>query len=337
LFLRQNACEFDIKKTYVCKTMNQSFYETLGVSKNAGESDIKKAYRSLSLKYHPDRNQSSEASEKIRKINEAYDILGDHSKRKHYDMEQQFGGNTMFDFQNSGGVPPPMNELFEMLFQMPTMNKANMPDIHVFRDDSDGMHFPQNKGNPFFRNFQTSTKVTPPTPIQKNLVISYEQAYYGCNIPIEVNRELFVGDTKIDEEETLYVSIPSGIDDNEIITLKGRGNMNVNQFQGDIKVTIKLERNTTFIRNGLDIIYKKTISLKESLCGFSIEIQHLNGKMLSLNNRTNKAIVSPHFRKVVPNLGFERENSKGNLIIEFDVKFPETLTEEQIQILDKCL
>ena len=113
--------------------------------------------------------------------------------------------------------------------------------------------------------------------------------------------------------------------------------MNVNQFQGDIKVTIKLERNTTFIRNGLDIIYKKTISLKESLCGFSIEIQHLNGKMLSLNNRTNKAIVSPHFRKVVPNLGFERENSKGNLIIEFDVKFPETLTEEQIQILDKCL
>jgi DnaJ-class molecular chaperone len=319
--------------------MNHSLYETLGISKNAGASDIKKAYRTLSFKFHPDRNQSSEAVDKIREINEAYDILGDQNKRTHYDLEQKLGGGHMFDFQNMGrGGPPPMSDLFEMLFQqMPNMNQSNMQDNHMFRDDSSERPFTRNMENPFVGLFQTSTKVSPPTPIQTILVISYEQAYHGCKLPIEINRELFIGDTKIREEETVYVSILSGIDENEIITLKGRGNVNKKDVRGDVKVTIKLENHTDFVRNGLDLIYTKTITLKEALCGFSVEFQHINGKTLSLNNKTNRAIIYPQFRKIVPNLGFERENSKGNLIIVFDVKFPETFTDEQMQIMDKIL
>ena len=81
--------------------MSNSLYSTLGVSKNANESEIKRAYRALSLKYHPDRNNTNEAESKIREINEAYDVLGDSSKRKLYDMEKQMGGN-LFDFQNTG-------------------------------------------------------------------------------------------------------------------------------------------------------------------------------------------------------------------------------------------
>lgn len=319
--------------------MEHSHYQTLGISKNAGDSDIKKAYRSLSFKYHPDRNQTSEAVSKIREINDAYDILGDQTKRKQYDLEQKLGMGHMFDFQNGGrGGPPPMSDLFEMLFQqMPPMDQSNMPDIAMFRDDSGESPFIQNNGNPFVRLFQTGTKVPPPTPIQTTMVITYEQAYHGCKLPIEINRELFIGDTKIYEEETVYVSIAAGIDENEIITLKERGNVNKKDVRGDVKVNIKLEKRSDFVRNGLDLIYTKTISLKEALCGFSVEFQHINGKMLSLNNKTNRAIVYPQFRKIVPNLGFERENSKGSLIIVFDVKFPETLTDEQIQIMDRIL
>lgn len=326
-----------IKKLFVCKTMNHSLYETLGVLKNASESDIKRAYRSMSLKYHPDRNQTSEAAEKMRNINEAYDVLGDSTKRKRYDMEQQIGDSNIFDFQHRGGVPPPMSELFEMLFQIPSMHTNERPEIHIFRDGPGGMRAPPNGGNSMFRQFQSNTTVTPPVPIQTAITISYEQAYAGCSLPIEIDRELVIGDSKIRETETLYVSIPQGIDENEIITLKEKGNVNKNQVKGDIKVVIKLENRTAFVRNGLDIIFKKVITLKESLCGFSFEIQHLNGKTFSLNNKTNKAIVHPHFRKVVPNLGFVRENKMGNLVIEFDVKFPETLTEAQTQKLEQIL
>ena len=76
-------------------------YEVLGVSKDAKETEIKKAYRSLSLKYHPDRNSSEEAITKIQEINEAYEILSDESKRNHYDMEQA-GGIPGFGM---GGMP----------------------------------------------------------------------------------------------------------------------------------------------------------------------------------------------------------------------------------------
>jgi DnaJ-class molecular chaperone len=319
--------------------MSNTLYATLGVSKNANESEIKRAYRALSLKYHPDRNNTNEAENKIREINEAYDILGDSSKRKHYDMEQQMGGN-LFDFQNTG-VPPHMNDLFEMLFKIPTMNGSEMPEIHIFQDNMPGGGgglFKNPMANPFMQ-FQKNVSSTPstPSPIHIVLPITFMQAFQGSSLPVEIQREIYIGDVKIHEEETIYVTVPPGIDENEIITISGKGNVNSSNIKGDVKIAIKLIDDPIFTRKGLDLIFKKTISLKESLCGFSIDINHLNGKILSLNNQTNRAVVSPNFRKTVPNLGFERGPCKGSLIIEFDVKFPDRLSEEQIQVLDRVL
>jgi DnaJ family protein B protein 4 len=317
--------------------MENDLYKTLGVSKNASDAEIKRAYRSLSLKYHPDRNPSPEAHEKIRIINDAYDVLSDTSKRKRYDMEQQLGPQ-FFDFPGNGGAPPPMSDLFEMLFQMHPPSPHDMPEIHIFQaGDLPQNLFSKSMNHPLFKQFQDTTLFNTPKAVQKTLTISYLQAYQGCNLPIEIERELYVGDTNICEEETLYVSIPPGIDENEIITLKEKGNVNKRNKKGDVKVNIKLEPHPQFQRKGLDLIYKKQVSLKEALCGFTFEIEHLNGKLLSLNNKKNRAIIAPQFRKSVPNLGFERENSKGALIIEFDVLFPTSLKEEQIQILEKVL
>jgi DnaJ-class molecular chaperone len=318
--------------------MSKSHYKTLGISNSATEPEIKRAYRNLSLKYHPDRNHSIEAESKIREINEAYDILGDSSKRKQYDMGEQMGGN-LFDFQNTGGMPP-MNDLFEMLFQIPTMNGSEMPEIHIFQEGggmSGGGRFRNPIANPFKQFQAKSSVIPPPTPIHISLPITYIQAFQGSSLPIEVQRELYIDDMKIHEEETLYITIPPGIDDNEIITISGKGNVNTSNIKGDVKISVKLIDDPVFSRRGLDLIFKKTISLKESLCGFSIDINHLNGKVISLNNKTNRAIVSPRLRKTVPNLGFERGPSKGALIIEFDVKFPDQLSEEQIKVLDGVL
>jgi DnaJ-class molecular chaperone len=138
------------------------------------------------------------------------------------------------------------------------------------------------------------------------------------------------------EKETVYVTIPAGIDENETMTLDGKGHI-VNDFRGDVKLEFQIENNTIFKRQGQDIVYTREISLKESLCGFSIEIQHLSGKMLNMNNIQNPTVVTPGYKKTVPHLGFQKGGHTGNLVIEFSVKFPDTLTEEQINVLRNIL
>ena len=85
-------------------------YQTLGVSENASESEIKKAYRGLSLKYHPDKNNSSEAEKKMHEINDAYSILGDKEKKSQYDNQRKFqGGGANNDFGD-------INNMFHSFF-----------------------------------------------------------------------------------------------------------------------------------------------------------------------------------------------------------------------------
>ena len=134
----------------------------------------------------------------------------------------------------------------------------------------------------------------------------------------------------------MYVTVPKGIDENEIILLKDKGNVMNEQCKGDIKVFIKIMNNTDIKRNGLDLIYNKTISLKEALCGFTFEIKFINGKVYTLNN-TSGNIICPEYRKIIPNMGLSRENHTGNLIVIFHVEFPEKLTNEQIKILNEIM
>ena len=142
---------------------------------------------------------------------------------------------------------------------------------------------------------------------------------------------------KITELETFYLTIPQGIDNNEVIIVRDRGHVLNEEIKGDLKFIITVENNSCFIRQGLDIIYKKTISLKESLCGFTFDLKHLNGQNISLNNNTNITIIKPNYKKLIPNLGFIRDNNTGNMIIDFEIEFPDTLKEEQIKSLSEIL
>jgi len=86
----------------------------------------------------------------------------------------------------------------------------------------------------------------------------------------------------------------------------------------------------------LYLLYEKNISLKEALCGFTFEIKFINGKVYTLNNNSGN-IISPEYRKIIPNMGITRENHTGNLIVIFHVEFPEKLTNEQIKNLADVL
>jgi DnaJ family protein B protein 4 len=297
----------------------QSFYEILGVKSDASETEIKKAYRTLSLKYHPDRNPSDEARVLFPKINEAYEILSDPSKRKQHDME--LNGTAGIFMDGGGGNMDEINNLFNMMFGhgMPGQGIPGFPGIHIFHG-----------GNPhhFHNVFQSMQK---PQPIVMQVKINIEAAYTGCSIPVEIERWVMDGDIKKSENETIYVPIHAGIDDNEIILLKDKGNSLNDNFKGDVKLIIQIENNSIFKRQGLDLIYTHKLSLKDCLCGFTFEMKHLNGQTFTISNITNRSVIAPNSRRAIPNLGMTRDNAKGSLIIEFDVQFPSSITDEQCE------
>ena len=318
-----------------------SYYEVLEVNKKASDGEIKRAYREKSLHYHPDRNPSLDASDKMQQINEAYDVLSDKSKRRQYDLEQKLGDNPFSFFSQAAGMPfthgptldesqHEIDELFSTLFgniMNQNMGGQDIPNVRIFHGGIQPEHL--------FR--KTTNQYSKPEPLTIPLTITLEQAYYGCTIPVNIERWIMIGDTKINEEETTYVNIYEGIDDNEIITIEQKGNVTSEQVKGDVKIAVHIENNSLFQRSGLDLLYSKTISLKEALCGFSFDLEHINNKKLAFNNKSNINVIKPNYRKKIPNMGMKRKNNIGNLIVTFQIDFPEKLTTEQQETLTNIL
>jgi DnaJ-class molecular chaperone len=313
--------------------MSENFYKILGVDEKSSKKEIQKAYRSLQMKFHPDKNQGSqEAISMTQKLNEAYETLGDEQKREEYDMTRN---NPFFKHGSSGGgMEVPIDEIFSTLFGMNPfgggMGGMGMGGMGMGGFPGAKVHFFQ--GGPM--NFQQSLQK--PTPILKTINIKISQVLTGATIPLEIERWLMEHGIKIFEKETIYVSVPKGIDDGELIILRDKGNILNEQCKGDLKIFVKVENDSIFNRSGLDLILEKNITLKESLCGFSFEITYINGKSYTLNNNPGN-IISPGFRKIIPNLGLERDEHKGNMVIIFNVLFPEKITEEQIKKIKETL
>jgi DnaJ family protein A protein 2 len=141
---------------------------------------------------------------------------------------------------------------------------------------------------------------------------------------------------KKEETETIYVPVPKGVDDNELIILPGKGNALSQTNIGDVKVFIKIINDTGFIRNGLDLILNKTITLKEALCGFSFDLKYIDGRTFKITNGSGN-IITNNYNKVIPKMGLTRDEHIGNLIINFTVEFPTDLTPEQVEELGKIL
>lgn len=335
MFSKKNQYKHIARILYIRTMSKPNFYEVLGVSNEAGDGEIKKAYRSLSLKYHPDRNPSEEAKSKILWINEAYEVLSDPGKRNQYDMELKFGGQMPpgfgggpFTHMNSMDGFGDINNLFNMMFGggmpggMPGGGGPG-PEIRFFHGGMPGM-----PGQPMF--------MQRPEPIQKNVQITLQQSYSGVSIPLDIERIILQGNMRTTENETIYVTIPPGIDENEIVVLPDKGNI-IHDMRSEIRICMKITNSTEFQRKGLDLIYKKKITLKEALCGFSFELEHINGKRMCLNNTSNPTIIKPNYKKIVPSLGMNREGATGSLIIQFEVEFPDSLTPEQVEQLNGIL
>jgi len=337
-----------------------SFYEALNIPETATADEIKKSYRRLSMMYHPDKNgNSQESTEKFQKISEAYEVLGNPEKKQDYDMTHnnpffkmmsqgmnmnmgQSMGQSMGQNMHMGQTMHPVDELFSSLFGMPFMSSSASgmgpdiqvmgsglgPNIRVFQNGRP-VHV-QSFGQGFGQG--TSFAQSKPNPIVKNINVPIDKILTGTTIPVDVERWMIENGLKVYEKETVYVNVPKGIDEGELILLKDKGNILSENNKGDIKVFVKIENNTEFIRKGLDLILNKTITVKEGLCGFSFELKYITGKVYTITNNSGN-IISHGYQKMIPNMGLTRDDHTGSLLIIFDVKFPEKLSEETIDAL----
>ena len=333
-------------------------YETLGVPKTASEKEIKQAFRALSMKFHPDKVKSKsveeqeEANRKMQEINSANDILSDQENRKMYDMElaNPFGpGGSPFGPGGSpfgpGGSPfgPGVNIHFAQGSPFGPGGSPFGPGGSPFGQGADifemlfGQGGVEMNGIPGMPGMFFQRHIQKPQPIVKDINITLKQVYTGTPVQFEIERWIQEGDLKINENETITVNIPQGIDEGESILLQGSGNIiNVGgkTVKGDIQLNIHISNETEFKRLKNDLFYKKTITLKEALCGFKFKIDHLNGNNLGLNVNI---VLFTGAKQVFKNLGMIREGITGNLILEFEVKFPETLTPEQKEAISNIL
>ena len=287
--------------------MTTDLYSILEIPKDASEQDIKKAYRKLSLQYHPDRNSSPDADEKIRKINEAYETLSNAEKRRMYDLGPQpdiFPGFPGGAFHFSNGRHD-INSMFNSFFN----GGGGMPGIHVFQN-----------------GFHHSMPVMKPQPILHKMNISLEQAYRGCSIDMRINRTISRGLSVSNETDNFNFSSDS------FFSITDRLCEN---FKGDVHIAINIENKPPFKLHGKNLIYLKTLSLKESLCGCSFDILHPSGNSIKIEETS---VSRPGHNKVYNGLGMRREGqSPGDMVIEFSVIFPESLTTEQVTSLTEIL
>ena len=307
-------------------------YGILGIKNTASKEEIKKAYRKASLKHHPDRGGNAE---EFKKVNRAYEVLSDPMKKRDYDFKKNsnfYGGNSNIFNNDVDAQSDSIPDLFKMFFGgMPMgMNQDMFSNI-----EKNATFF----GSPNFRVYKNGREVfsnrkVKPAEITKSIEITLEAAYQGVNYPIEIERYILDNNMKRFEKETVYIDIPRGIDTNEIIKIENKGNINSDGLQGDVKIYVTVKNEMDVERLGLNLIYKKTISLKEALTGFSFELKHLNGKKYSINN---SSIIKPGYESVINNMGMIRGEKMGNLIIKFDVDFPKNLSDEQKEKLKNIL
>ena len=297
------------------------YYKILEVEKTATNDEIKKKFRKLSLVHHPDKGGNIN---KFKLINEAYQVIGDEQKRKQYDNEKKFGG--IGGMGGMGGIP---EDILKQMFGS-QINVGMGPF---------GFNFSNMKPNvQFYKNGQrvNMEQLQKPQKITQTLTISIEEAYAGCSKPIEIERWIRdTNNTRRIEKERIYVDIIAGIDDGETIVLQNKGNIYSEENKGDVCILIKVLNDSELKRDGLNLIIERTLTLKESLCGFSFSFKHLNNKEYIINNVDS--IIKPTYKKMIQELGMKRGDKMGNLIIIFNIEFPNRLTEKQIEVLKETL
>lgn len=300
--------------------MAKSLYETLGVSESASAAEIKKAYRTLAKKYHPDMNKSPEAEEKFKEINAAYEVLGDEEKKAQYDTygDSMFGGQNFHDFARGQGAGVDINEILRQMF--------SQGGAGGFGGAGFGGGFEQGGFSNFggFGGHQAGFG-EPDLDLNANLAIDFNTAILGGTKNVSINNESF------------DIKIPEGISDGQKIRAKGKGKQAQGFPRGDLIITLKVQESNEYQREGDDLIKAFDIPLKTAMFGGKVEIPTLT-KNITLKVPQNTK-QNQKFR--VKELGALNRKTKqrGSLYLKANIVIPklDTLDEAFVKELEEKL
>lgn len=345
--------------------MGKDYYKILGIPSGANEDEIKKAYRKMALKYHPDKNKDANAEDKFKEIAEAYDVLSDPKKRAVYDQYGEEGlktgggstGNTGNSFHYTfhgdphatfasffGGSNP-----FDIFFGSGRTRMANgfdHEDMDIEDDDDDPFNnfgrFGFNGVNGFHRRhpdqLHNRRKVQDP-PVIHELKVSLEEIYHGCTKRMKITRRRLNPDgrTVRSEDKILNVVIKKGWKEGTKITFPKEGDATSENIPADIVFLLKDKPHAHFKRDGSNIVYTAKITLKEALCGCTVNIPTIDGRVIPL---PCSDVIKPGTVKRLRGEGLpfpKVPTQRGDLIVEFQVRFPDRIPPPTRELLKQHL
>ncbi|MDA8088938.1 MAG: molecular chaperone DnaJ [Nitrospiraceae bacterium] len=344
----------------------KDYYELLGVSKNASQEELKKAYRQLALKHHPDRNHGNkEAEEKFKEINEAYSCLGDPGKRNEYDSTGQCGtGPNSGGFGAGGFGATGFGDIFEDIFgeffgaafggggrgPRPERGQDLRYDIDIDLEAAASgrkasVKIPRNVNCGECRGTGSATGQTTLCPECKGTGhVRYQQGFFsvsracgkcrGTGRIIQKPCEKCRGTGKVRVERELTITIPAGVEDGMRFRVTGEGESGANGGPpGDLYVVISINEHPQFRRDGDDIICEEPISFAQAALGVDLEIKTLWGdEKLHVPAGTQPGQTFRMKGKGMPHLG---KKSKGDHIVVTKVLIPQKLDEKQRELLEE--
>ena len=337
--------------------MTKDYYDILGVSADASDADIKKAYRKLAIKYHPDKNPNDKKSEdKFKEVAAAYEILSDKEKKQNYDTygsadggpTNPFGGNfnmdnifsSFFGEHNGFGgrghrrqkpkrgadirvsIQLNMDEVF-LGVNKKIKYKRNESCLNCQGKGGDKAQCEKCGGVGVLNQIQN-------TPFGKIHNTLHCPTCGGEGSKIINPCKSCRGNGTFKKEETLDFDIPKGIMDGEILALKGKGHSIRGGISGDLMVNIKELPHSIFRRVGLDVHQRLKLNYKDLVLGAPTDIETLDGKI----RITIKAGTQVGHILRVPNKGFRRNNKVGDMLLEIWLDIPQNIKEEDKSIIE---
>jgi curved DNA-binding protein len=304
----------------------RDYYQTLGVDKSASQDDIKKAFRKLAVKYHPDKNKGNkEAEAKFKEISEAYEVLGDPEKRKKYDQvgenwkyyEQAQREGKGFDWSQYG---------------FPGSGRGGQ--TYRFEGDFGDMFGGGSGFSDFFEQFfgggfgGTRQRAKPTRQFKgqdysAELEISLEDSYKGTSKIFNV------------AGQSIKLNIKPGIEDGHILKIPGKGSPGANGGQpGDLLLTVRVSKDSHFERKGDDLYADVPIDLYTAVLGGKVDVKTLKGNIkLTIPKESSSGKVMRLARMGMPKYG--KSGEFGDLYLKLDLQIPKNLSDEEINLFRK--
>jgi len=345
---------------------SKDYYRVLGVSRSAGKSEIKKAYRQLAKQYHPDANPDDKSSaERFKEVSEAYSVLSDPEQRKKYDLMRKLGAFTGvrggggpgggpkfedFGFGGLGGLGG-LGDIFSSIFgrgkRDVSVEPIEMTVVVPFRIAALGGKIPVSvsvsEACPVCGGGGAApgSKVSTCDECKGRGTVSFGQGGFAVNRPCprclgrgNVASKLCGkcgGGGEVDVNKRLMVTIPPGTDSGSKVRLKGQGQRHPTGGKpGDLVVTFAVEPDRFFRREGSDLICTVPINVVGAALGTKIRVRTIDGKRVALRIPPG---TQPGRKFRLKGMGIEKNGRRGDQFVEIDVTIPEKLTEKQAKIL----